>query len=169
MTHVRLERQLSAFLDGELSVDETAEVRRHLAECPTCQEEFERLKAVKHMLGALPERIPPVGTWDALRRTLERPGPSLWSRWREAYRSLLRRPVAAAAAVAVVFALIAVPLVRGRLDRLRAAETGVDVYLREHVLVSSGDPFADQAYLGVVIGDANLALIGEPRPAKEER
>ncbi len=169
MTHVRLERQLSAYLDGELSVDETAEVRRHLAECPTCQKEMERLKAVKQLLGALPEREPPAGTWDALRRTLERPAPSIWSRWREGLRSLVRRPVAAAAAVAVVFALIAVPLVRGRLDRLRAAETGVDVYLREHVLVSSGDPFADQAYLGVMIGDANLALIGEPRPAREER
>lgn len=171
MSHGRLERQLSAYLDGELSADDAAEVRLHLSQCPRCQREVERLQVLKQVLGALPERDAPVNLWVSVREQLQQPRSSLWERWMESLRTLGlgRRPVAAAAAVAVVLVLIAVPLVRGRLDRLRAADLGVDVYLREHVLVSSGDPFADRSYLGLVIGDSNLALIGEPRRAKEER
>jgi len=84
-------------------------------------------------------------------------------------RTVVRRPALAAAAIAVVVALVAIPLVRGELGRLRAAETGIDVYVREHALSSAADPLVDRAYLGLVIGDSNLALVGEPRRLGEER
>ncbi len=169
MTHIRLERQLSAYLDDQLTADEAAEVRRHIAECKACQEELDRLRTVKHLLGALPDREPPQELWAELRRDLVQPPPPAWERWIEAVRALVRRPAIAAAAVAVVVALVALPFVRGQFARVRAAEIGVDVYVREHALSSSADPFVDRAYLGLVIGDANLTLVGEPRRLGEER
>ncbi len=169
MTHIRLERQLSAYLDEQLPADEAAEVRRHIAECTACQEELERLRTVKHLLGALPDREPPQELWAELRRDLVQSPPPVWERWIEAVRAMVRRPAIAAAAVAVVVALVALPLVRGQFARVRAAEIGVDVYVREHALNSSADPFVDRAYLGLVIGDANLTLVGEPHRLGEER
>ncbi len=169
MTHIRLEHQLSAYLDNELTGEEVAEVRAHLAECTICQEELERLHGLKRLLGALPEHEPSHELWASLRDQLAQPPAPVWGKWMEAARALVRRPAMAAVAFAVVVVLIAVPLVRGQRDRLRAAETGVDVYVREHALFSAADPLVDRAYLGLVIGDSNLALVGEPRRLGEER
>jgi len=58
--------------------------------------------------------------------------------------------------------------VKGRIDRLQAADIGVDLYVREHALQSVVDPFVDRAYLGLLIGDANLALAGARRTPGEE-
>src|SRR5205807_723300 len=64
-----------------------------------------------------------------------------------------------AALVIVLLALI--PFVKGTVDRLHAAEIGVDLYVREHALQMSTEPLTDRAYLGVVAGDADLVLVGE--------
>jgi hypothetical protein len=71
--------------------------------------------------------------------------------------------------VVLVLLLIVLPMAKGRLDRLQAANVGVDVYVREHALLSTADPFADPAYLGLLITDANVALVGQRRSAEEER
>ncbi len=42
----RFEEQLSALLDGELSAEEEAEARAHLAECPQCAAMYEAFAAV---------------------------------------------------------------------------------------------------------------------------
>ncbi len=169
MTHVRLARQLSAYLDNELTAEESLEVRHHLEQCHVCQEELERLRGLKQLLSALPEREPPPDLWVSIRRQLETPAPAIRIAWIEAIRAVFRRPAVAVAAFAAVLFLVALPLVKGHIDRLRAAETGVDVYIREHALVSAADPFVDRAYLGLLVGDTNLALVGEPRQTGEER
>ena len=68
----------------------------------------------------------------------------------------------AAAALAVGLALALTPFIKGTVDRLHAAEIGVDLYVREHALGMSIEPLADQGFLGVVVGDADLVLAGEP-------
>jgi anti-sigma factor RsiW len=161
MTHARAERMLSALLDNELTADEAARLRAHLAGCETCRAELERLGQVTQLLAALPEREPPAAYWTELRAQLAAApaGATFW----DAFRGAWRRPAAALAAAAVIL-LVLLPLAKGRVDRLRAAEIGVDVYVREAALASAYDPFADRAYLGLLIGDAGRALIGEPRP-----
>ena len=169
MTHTRLARQLSAYLDGELTPEDAEEVRAHLTRCVSCREELARLRAVKSLLGRLPEHAAPE---ELLASLASRPSGAAASRlpsfgwiWRAAFR----RPAAVAAAV-LVMALIAVPLVRGRIERLRAAGVGADVFVREHALAAAEDPFPDRAYLGLLVGDADLALAGAPREeAKGER
>lgn len=169
MSHARLARQLSAYLDGELRPEEMREVGAHLSGCAECQAELARLRALKHLLARVPEVEPPPELWVGLRARLAGAGgPAIVAGMLEAVRAAFRRPAVAAAAVLLVVLLIALPLVKGRIDRLAAAGIGVDLYVREHALLSAADPFADRAYLGLLIGDSNLALAGARRAPGEE-
>jgi hypothetical protein len=50
----RQREQLSAYIDGELSADERAELERHIPGCPECQEALGELRRVHDLLAALP-------------------------------------------------------------------------------------------------------------------
>jgi anti-sigma factor RsiW len=50
----RQREQLSAYLDGELSAAERAEIARHLPTCAECRGELAGLRRVRTLLGALP-------------------------------------------------------------------------------------------------------------------
>lgn len=153
----RIPRQLSAYLDGELAPAEMTEVGDHLAGCAACQASLEDLRAAKRLLGALPAPDLPQGFADAVwaragRRSYRRSGrPWVW--W--------PRPAVALAAVALALVLVAVPVVRGHRDRLRAAETGPDLFLRTAVQAAARDPLLDRAYIGLLFTDAALRLAGE--------
>lgn len=162
MIHTRAARALSAYLDQELSPSEMRAVAAHIAECPACREELAALRGIKDLLGRLPEVEPPAGMWAAVRaRTAVPRHPS--ATILETLRAAFRRPAAAAVAAMVIVLLIVLPLLKGRLDRLQAADIGVDLYVREHAVLAASDPFVDRAYLGLLIGDANLALAGARR------
>ena len=158
INHHRAGQLLSAYLDGELLSREAAAVQEHLMECPACREEYERLRITKGLLGALPVADPPAEFWTAVRAPRsEGVGP----RFSRLPSVLLRRSVWAAAAALVIVLLALIPFVKGTVDRLHAAEIGVDLYVREHALQMSTEPLTDRAYLGVVAGDADLVLVGE--------
>lgn len=168
MTHVAASQRLSAYLDDELSAGERRSVDAHLRTCATCRRDLADLQRVKALLGALPEVEPPAGLFADVRRQLDRPvsviGPV--GDW---LRAAFRRPAVAAAAALLAVLLIALPMAKGRIDRLQAANVGVEVYVREHALLSATDPFADRAYLGLLIGDANVALVGQRRALEARR
>jgi hypothetical protein len=50
----RQREQLSAYIDGELSAAERAELERHIPGCPECQEALGELRRVHDLLTALP-------------------------------------------------------------------------------------------------------------------
>lgn len=160
MSAHRLQQQLSAYLDGELAPDEMAEVRRHLTDCPDCQEELEGLRVVKTTLAGLKQPALPTdfaaGVWERIERS---PADAV-SRWTAPW-AWLRRPALAAAAVALALILAAVPLVRGHLGRLRAAEVSPDLFIRTYMPAAAEDPLTDRAFLTLVTTDANLKLVGD--------
>ncbi len=156
--HRQMEQQLSAYLDRELPPEQEAAVRRHVAGCAQCREELARLNQVKRLLGALPERPAP-DLWPPVRGALAEARvrrPAWWTVWRE-------RPAAAFAAAAAVVLLLLLPLARGQIDRLRAAEFGAELFVREHAIATAEDPLVDRAYLGLLVTDANLAIVGVRR------
>jgi anti-sigma factor RsiW len=158
LNHHRAGQLLSAYLDGELLPREAAAVQEHLMVCPACREEHERLRITKGLLGELPVADPPAEFWTAVRAPR---GEGAGPRFPRRPFVLLRRPVWAAGAALVILLLALIPFVKGTVDRLHAAEIGVDLYVREHALQMSTEPLTDRAYLGVVAGDANLVLVGE--------
>jgi len=88
--------RLSAFLDGELSTADRAQVESHLRECPACAHELEELAAVDAFAREVPVPAPdgyfedlPARVRARVRRPARIPRPALWA-------------VAAAAAVMAV-------------------------------------------------------------------
>ncbi len=61
MTCVRAGQGLSAYVDGELSGREALAVRAHVAQCPQCAAERDRLIEIKQALEAMPSLEPPPG------------------------------------------------------------------------------------------------------------
>ena len=182
LNHHRAGQLLSPYLDGELLPAESAAVQEHLLECGACREVYDRLRATKALLGELPVADPPAEFWAAVRTPWAARSPlatRLWPAspwwvsptrlsWPSLWRPGLRRRIAWGVAAAVtVVALALVPLVKGTLDRLHAAEIGVDLYVREHARQMTTGPLTDRAYVGVVAGDADLVLVGEPARLKE--
>ncbi len=158
LNHHNASQLLSTYLDGELSASETQAVQEHLMDCAFCRDAYEDIRATKVLLREMPVADPPAEFWRAVREP--RPAvPSRPARWR--WTVLVQRPAWAVAAVLVILAIAAAPLIKGTADRLHATEIGVDLYVREHALGMSTEPLTDRAYLGLVAGDADLVLVGE--------
>lgn len=49
----KVERMLSAYLDQELAGEEYKLVKKHLIKCSRCQEELDKLRAIKNLMGDL--------------------------------------------------------------------------------------------------------------------
>ena len=167
LNHHRAERLLSAYLDGELLPRETAAVQDHLLECASCREAYEGLRITKGLLGQLPAAEPPAGFWVTVRQPSSAHPASRPSWWPP---RLQRAIIGGIAAALIVLTLALVPLIKGTVDRLHAAEIGVDLYVREHAMQMSTEPLADRAFLGLITGDSDLVLAGEsPRQVGSER
>jgi anti-sigma factor RsiW len=160
LNHHRAGHLLSAYLDGELLPKEAVAVQEHLLECAACREAYDRLRAAKALLGELPVAEPPAEFWTSVRAPRGNRFP-LTARLPLRWPALRRRVAWVAAAGIVLLALVLAPLIKGNLDRLHAAEIGVDLFVREHALQMSTQPLTDRAFLGVVAGDSDLVLVGE--------
>jgi len=62
----RVQRRLSAFLDGELSEKMAAQIAEHLSGCPHCQQEAESLSSVWEQLEEMHEIDPAPFFWTRL-------------------------------------------------------------------------------------------------------
>lgn len=173
MNHHRAGRLLSAYVDSELTAAETRAVHAHLLDCAACREAYENLCAARELLAGLPAVEPPAEFWAAIRHPAAagaedaaglRAVRAVLARFAPR-RITVRRPAWALAAVLVVLALAALPLVKGTVDRLHATEIGVDLYVHDHAMQMGTAPLVDRAYVGLVAGDSELVLAGEtPRP-----
>jgi anti-sigma factor RsiW len=149
----RFEQLLSAYVDGELGPDEMTEVREHIAGCAACRAEIEDLRGTKRLLTRLRAVEPPRDLEARILASVDQEPRWRWFAW--------PRPALAAVAVALAVVLVAVPLVNGYRDRLRAAEVSPDLFIRTAVQSAADDPFMDRAYISLVSSDTDLRLAGE--------
>ena len=94
--------QLLSLRDGE-PID--AQVARHVADCPSCLRELDRLKQLQGRLRSLPVRQAPAAAWKNIQASAQRQ-PEGSSQWRLA-------PVAAAAGLVALVSLVALRFVDG--------------------------------------------------------
>jgi anti-sigma factor RsiW len=160
MSSHRIEQQLSAYLDGELSPAEMDEVRRHLDQSESLRGTLEELRETKLLLGRLRAAELPREFVAELHARIDQPRPWWILEW-------LPRSALAVAAMLVIL-VVAAPLFFGQQSRLRASEASSDLFIRAAAHAASEDPYMDRAYLGLVSTDANLRLIGE-EPREEPR
>jgi hypothetical protein len=110
--------RLSAFVDGELPPAEAAAVRAHASGCAACTAALADLRALVTNVRALDVPEPPPTLWPAIEGALERRERFAW------LKISLWRPLgigALAGAVAVVLVTVALPTIRARWNRERAA------------------------------------------------
>lgn len=99
MTCQQVERELSAYLDGELTAAARAGVDAHVAGCSSCRERLAELDKLVRGVGAVARVGAPPGFLAAVRGKLARPGVGwdwLWRPW------WVKLPLEAVAAVVVV-------------------------------------------------------------------
>ena len=156
----RIEQQLSAYLDEELSPRDMDEVRRYLEQSEPLRRSLEELRETKLLLGRLRSPELPREFVAELHARIDQPKPWWILEW-------LPRSALAVAAMLVIL-IIAAPLFVGQQSRLRASEVSSDLFIRAAAHDASDDPYMDRAYLGLVSTDANLRLIGE-EPREEPR
>jgi anti-sigma-K factor RskA len=108
--HDRRRDDIAAYLLGALEPGEAAELERHIAGCPECEEELQRLRPAVQVLPETVERVEPPA---ALRGRLmeqvrsEAPGPQAAPAARRSRRwGLGPRPLAGLATLALVLAAI---------------------------------------------------------------
>ncbi len=155
----RWERLVSAYLDGEVTPEERREVETRLRQHPDLQQLCEELAQVRRLLQSLPPREMPQELESRILQTVRGQ-----QRSKQTGAGRLLWAAAGAAAAVVLFSWV-----RGGLDRLRAAETGVHWFVWEHAARGTPGLLADRTALQVALTDGSLVLLGEPRASEEAR
>jgi hypothetical protein len=100
----KIQRELSAYLDGELTPSGCANVEEHLATCAQCQQELSEMKTLATGLAALPNLRPAPRFLTEVRRKIvrgEKPEPLTWRDY--AFRPLwLKVPLEMAALILII-------------------------------------------------------------------
>lgn len=121
--------QLTAYVDGELTLEEAAEIAAHLAECAHCREVVSDLRAVQTLLRSLPEPSPDPSLLLRTKVRLEstqKPGLPRW---------LIAGAVALAVAAFVALLPFSPPP--------GAHEAGAAWHFRHHAQLTSAHPLSD--------------------------
>jgi len=122
-----VEGDLTAYVDGELSIVEAARVRAHLATCSGCRSTEALLRRTVAELAALPAFEPSVG----LRRRVLSEVETLPRPWSERLLHLLRPAVLAPAGVALATVAV-VAVVAGQRAQEARAERGAELAVAEN-------------------------------------
>ncbi len=113
--HIEKMAQLvSAYVDGELAVEEAAALEAHAANCARCAQEISALRSLAETVGALGFEEPPQGLKERIAAATSRRAESIWQTAAHAIaRGLVSRPAkvcyAAALSGLVAFALVRLP------------------------------------------------------------
>jgi anti-sigma factor RsiW len=130
----KVEEELTAYVDGELTPEETKTVRAHLAGCADCQSTEALLRRTLHSLEALPAFEPSLG----LRRSVLNRLDAVPAPFRERFRAWLRPgvllPAAALLAAGVVALLLAGPGARRGLPSELQEGAALDVAMNFDVV-----------------------------------
>ncbi|HEY4670752.1 MAG TPA: zf-HC2 domain-containing protein [Gemmatimonadaceae bacterium] len=107
MTHDVIRHLLDDYVTGDLTEDARAPVADHVASCAVCSAEVDGLKRVLSRATQLPKSIdPPAEAWSNIRAAIQRDQAAGGSGPDRLRKPIWRRPVAVAAAAAIVTAVL---------------------------------------------------------------
>ena len=148
MAYCRNTRRISAWHDGELPPAEAQELAQHMAECPACRHELERLQGLSKWLSSAPGPEIPAGALDRLRRRV-RP---------QRDRLILRTARALTAVAAAVLIACSVLLWQG-MDAGAAAVPTPGEWERAAIMPTLPEPSAEDGDVDVELARSILGSL----------
>ena len=156
--HDRIQKQLSAYLDDELSSEQRMSIEAHLSECHECTEIIADFQQNRQWIGALTHEAPPIA--DLVLPQLADRGP-VRRKFLPSFNELwdwVCRPaiggVGALATVSLVLALIYFNLMMPASEDIYTADP-LDFYLTVHTEDAAYNPLYSYAVAGSFGGDIN--------------
>jgi len=144
----RVKSLISEYSVGLIGGRRKAEIETHLAECPACAAELEKLNKVMLLVDGLDAEEPPAGLWNGVYNRIAQPQTS---------RSPFRRHLAGWS-VGFTTAVLALILLFSRMHT--GDDYSANEYLQGHATYASQELFADQAALNTVAVVAYRQQVG---------
>ena len=141
---------ISDFSVGLVNRRQKAEIEAHLAQCPECAAEFEKLNKVMLLVDGLDSKEPPAGLWNGVHNRITQP--------ESAWRHGIRRRVAGWS-VGLAAAVLAIMMFFSRAHDTRNTYAANE-YMQGHAAYASQELFADQAALNSVAAIAYRDQVG---------
>lgn len=146
MKHRRLEKQLSAYLDNELSPQEREVVEIHFKTCDECQQTLTSFGRNRRWIAALQRPVPP-GIWEAVREQMQaRSRVPVKKKWTQdvsvLWRQWIHRPFAfGIGAFVAVCLILALSLINPPPD---APEDTFDLLWAVHAADTASNPLTSE-------------------------
>jgi hypothetical protein len=137
MLHRRIQKQLSAYLDDELSERRRRRVEKHLSSCEDCSLLLQELREISESVASL-RQTAPEDLWFAINAKLESvtspPRSSLargrrWT-WERIYP--IMKPVAATIGIILIVGTIFIRVLLDKPTEIKPDYTQMDIYLTAH-------------------------------------
>ena len=161
MLHNRIKKQLSAYLDDELSPGQRQQVENHLRICEECSLLLQELRETSDSIASL-RQTAPEDLWFAINARLESVSSDSrrslvtsrrWS-WERVYP--IMKPLAATIGIALIVCGISIRIFLNRPAEISPEYTQMDVYLTAHTQYYSQKMLAPESVIDCEQQDADI-------------
>jgi len=143
----RFYKDLSAFLDDELSYKKRRQMEQHISECAECRREAEKMREMIGIVGSISRPEAPVQLWEGTRRKLETVSET------PARKRIFKMPVWGFVPAAAALLLALTYILAGQLffTGYGTETIPVNVYLEEYTLSHSEQVLSPEPLPGLAI------------------
>lgn len=144
----KVKRELSAFIDGEVSPKSRTEIEEHLRQCTDCFREYQEFILMIQQTAKTPHVSPPPSMFSELRRRI-RFAEKTEEKFRFPRKAVLVAPIVAVAAVLILMPLMLnYDLLHFRKNADKGEALTMNAYLQEHIKFSSEQPLPQSVNFG---------------------
>lgn len=147
----KVQSLISEYSVGMMGGRRKSEIEAHLASCPACAAELDKLQKVLLLVDGLDAKEPPAGLWNGVYNRIINPEPRAW-------RQKIRRRVAGWS-VGFAAAALALMMIFTRSHNTGNTYTASE-YIQGHAAYASEELLADQAALNSVVAVAYREQVG---------
>ena len=143
----KVKRELSAFIDGEVSPKSRTEIEEHLRQCTNCFREYQEFRLMIQQTAKTPRVSPPPSMFPELRRRIRFAEKT--EKFRFPRKAVLVAPIVTVAALLILMPLMLnYDLLHFGKDSDRGETLTMNAYLQEHIKFSSEQPLPQSVSFG---------------------
>jgi len=148
----KVKKELSSYLDNEISLDKRLEIEKHLQKCTSCSYQLKQLKKIHTLMQEIPFQEPEPGFYERLSSRLNKKRINLKEklfRWRYNWQLSLSPigKMAVAVAILLIFSFSLLYIWRS----FSVPEVNIEVFQQEYVHLNEMSSFAEESALSVIL------------------